>query len=57
MSKTNGEGRSKAEKSGRIVNPDYRKIEQERMRKEEAEWAAKCGPVIVRKVDPNERRM
>lgn len=50
MSKTSGEGRSQNEKSQRLITPyENRKQEKERKAREETEWAAKSGPVTVRK--------
>lgn len=53
MSKSRGEGRSKSEKSQRVFRPlsqTYGDL-QKRLRAEEEEWASKCGPVTVRKVE------
>lgn len=50
MSKSKGEGRSSAEKSQRIVEtPEAGKARREKRKREEAEWAAKSSPVIVRR--------
>jgi hypothetical protein len=49
MSKTNGEGRSSAEKAGRVIDTEaYAK--RKRKKEEEKSWAAKSGPIEVRKI-------
>jgi len=54
MSKSKGEGRSSGEKGQRLLNTVVTRGQLEKKRKqEEEEWAAKCGPVTVRKIgDP-----
>jgi hypothetical protein len=53
VSRTRGEGRSSAEKGGRVIEPKAVTRERRaRVKAEEAEWAAKCGPVEIRKVQP-----
>jgi hypothetical protein len=52
MSASQGEGRAPSEKAQRLITPaDIRRIEIERAHAEEAEWAAKSGPVTVRRKD------
>jgi hypothetical protein len=49
MSKTNGEGRSSAEKAGRVIDTEaYAK--RKRKKQEDDAWAARSGPVEVRKI-------
>lgn len=48
MSKTKGEGRSAGEKGGRLITTlDDRRKKREA---EEAEWAARSGPVETRRI-------
>lgn len=51
VGKTRGEGRSKGEKGQtfRSSIPTLREVEEQR-RREEEEWAARSGPVTVRKI-------
>lgn len=52
MGKSKGEGRAKSEKSQKVVTPyAVRKERRERIKAEEDEWAAKSGPVEVRRID------
>lgn len=52
MSKTGGEGRTKAEKSQRVIAPaDFMRVEREKRKAEEAEWESRSGPVEVRRKD------
>lgn len=51
MGKTKGEGRAEAEKSQSVrATRDYLRQQAERRKAEDIEWAAKCGPVTVRKI-------
>lgn len=47
MGKTNGEGRSASEKSGRLIVPGYYRRRRKEIQQENDEWAAKAGPVTV----------
>ena len=52
MSNTKGEGRSEGEKGFRVIEPlETRRERRRRRREEEEEWAARCGPVTVRRRD------
>lgn len=49
MSKTNGEGRNSGEKGSHLwMTPQAQQEAAEKKRREEAEWAAKCGPVVIK---------
>ena len=51
MSRTRGEGRSSAEKSGRLLeDPAATRERRNARRREEEEWAARSGPVETRHV-------
>lgn len=51
MSKTRGEGRTEPEKSQRVIaTREALRQQAAQRRKEDEEWAAKCGPVTVRKI-------
>jgi hypothetical protein len=52
MSRSNGEGRSEFEKGQSIITP-YETKKKRRLRREaeEREWAARSGPVEVRRKD------
>lgn len=55
MSKTRGEGRSESEKAGRVITPyAVTKARREKRQREEAEWAARNGPVEVTKKEGGE---
>ena len=46
MSKTRGEGRAAAEKQSKVLTPaEVRRAKEKRQAEEEAEWAARSGPV------------
>lgn len=50
MTQSKGEGRTPSEKAQRVIStPEYRKEQREKKKREEEEWAAKSGPVEVRK--------
>jgi len=52
MGQSKGEGRAKSEKSQRVFEPAS--VRRERLAKakaEEAAWAARSGPVVVRRAD------
>ena len=57
MSRTQGEGRSLAEKAARLlVTPEERKRRREAREAQEAAWAARSGAVTTRRTDAaNER--
>ena len=51
MAKTRGEGRSISEKQQRVfTTPEAASEYKKRRAQEEADWAAKSGPVEVRRV-------
>lgn len=51
MTRTRGEGRSGSEKGQRVIEPaEDRRARRSRERAEDEAWAARCGPVIVRKI-------
>lgn len=50
MSRTRGEGRASAEKAGSLVStPEARRARRAGRQAEQEEWAAKNGPVVVRR--------
>lgn len=51
MSRAKGEGRSPAEKGQRLIAPGYNRERRKAEAAEEADWAARSGPVTVRKED------
>lgn len=55
MGKTRGEGRAPAEKQQRVLaTPESRREARAKRKREDEEWAARSGPVTVRKTGEND---